>query len=172
MEIQTSLKHASILRLYGWFHDNDRVFLMLEYAHGGELYKKLKKQGHLTENQAATVSCLLPCLKLQQLSSTGTPILSRPSFCDCAFFLLMLLELFSFPCFHSHKKLYYISSLAQTLAYCHEKHIIHGDIKPENLLLNNEVFRSAILLYLTEYCWPLMRLCTFGSPNGESAYHQ
>ncbi|KAK4787841.1 hypothetical protein SAY86_011674 [Trapa natans] len=54
MEIQTSLRHANILRLYGWFHDNDRVFLILEYAHEGELYKKLKKQGHLTENQAAT----------------------------------------------------------------------------------------------------------------------
>lgn len=57
MEIQTDLRHPNILRLYGWFHDADRVFLILEYAHGGELYQKLKKQGHFTENQAATVSC-------------------------------------------------------------------------------------------------------------------
>ncbi|KAE9619718.1 hypothetical protein Lal_00038116 [Lupinus albus] len=54
MEIQTSLRHPNILRLYGWFHDDERVFLILEYAHNGELYKELRKQGHLSENHAAT----------------------------------------------------------------------------------------------------------------------
>ncbi|KAG2723333.1 hypothetical protein I3760_02G165700 [Carya illinoinensis] len=54
MEIQTSLRHQNILRLYGWFHDAERIFLILEYAHGGELYGKLRKSGHLSENQAAT----------------------------------------------------------------------------------------------------------------------
>ncbi|XP_028754888.1 serine/threonine-protein kinase Aurora-3-like [Neltuma alba] len=54
MEIQTSLQHPNILRLYGWFHDAERVFLILEYAHNGELYKELRKKGHLTEKQAAT----------------------------------------------------------------------------------------------------------------------
>ncbi|KAL1223618.1 Serine/threonine-protein kinase Aurora-3 [Cardamine amara subsp. amara] len=54
MEIQTSLSHPNILRLYGWFHDDERIFLILEYAHGGELYGLLKKNGHLTEKQAAT----------------------------------------------------------------------------------------------------------------------
>lgn len=55
MEIQSSLRHPNILRLYGWFHDDDRVFLILEYAHNGELYRELRMKGHLTENQAATV---------------------------------------------------------------------------------------------------------------------
>jgi aurora kinase len=54
MEIQTSLRHPNILRLFGWFHDNERIFLILEYAHGGELYGVLKQNGHLTEQQAAT----------------------------------------------------------------------------------------------------------------------
>ncbi|KAJ1387690.1 Serine/threonine-protein kinase, active site [Sesbania bispinosa] len=54
MEIQSSLRHPNILRLYGWFHDADRVFLILEYAHNGELYRELRKKGHLTEKQAAT----------------------------------------------------------------------------------------------------------------------
>lgn len=102
MEIQTSLRHANILRLYGWFHDNDRVFLILEYAHGGELYKKLKKQGYLTENQAATVSCPLLHLKLQQNSSNRTSVLLLPSFGASAYFSIMLLELSSFPSSLSH----------------------------------------------------------------------
>lgn len=56
MEIQTSLRHPNVLRLYGWFHDQERVFLILEYAHGGELYKELRKKGYLSEKQAATVN--------------------------------------------------------------------------------------------------------------------
>ncbi|GMN43039.1 hypothetical protein TIFTF001_012228 [Ficus carica] len=54
MEIQTSLRHPNVLRLYGWFHDEDRIFLILEYAHGGELYGELRKSGHFSEKQAAT----------------------------------------------------------------------------------------------------------------------
>ncbi|KAI6702641.1 hypothetical protein NL676_011777 [Syzygium grande] len=54
MEIQTSLRHPNILRLFGWFHDSERIFLILEYAYGGELYNVLRKHGHLNEKHAAT----------------------------------------------------------------------------------------------------------------------
>ncbi|KAG6431011.1 hypothetical protein SASPL_109086 [Salvia splendens] len=54
MEIQTALRHPNVLRLHGWFHDDERIFLILEYAHGGELYRELRKLGHLSETQAAT----------------------------------------------------------------------------------------------------------------------
>ncbi|KAC9586113.1 hypothetical protein R6Q59_027140 [Mikania micrantha] len=54
MEIQTSLRHPHILRLYGWFHDAERIFFILEYAHGGELYGELRRLGNLCEKQAAT----------------------------------------------------------------------------------------------------------------------
>uniref|UniRef100_A0A166E3J5 Aurora kinase n=1 Tax=Daucus carota subsp. sativus TaxID=79200 RepID=A0A166E3J5_DAUCS len=33
MEIQLSLNHPNVLRLYGWFHDDQRICLILEYAH-------------------------------------------------------------------------------------------------------------------------------------------
>ncbi|KAL5571996.1 hypothetical protein UlMin_021593 [Ulmus minor] len=54
MEIQSNLKHPNVLRLYGWFHDSERIFLILEYADGGELYKLMKKNVHFSEKQAAT----------------------------------------------------------------------------------------------------------------------
>lgn len=54
MEIQMSLNHPNVLRLYGWFHDDDRICLILEYAHQGELYRQLRKTGHLSEKHAAT----------------------------------------------------------------------------------------------------------------------
>mmetsp|Transcript_2437 Transcript_2437/g.4088 ORF Transcript_2437/g.4088 Transcript_2437/m.4088 type:complete len:323 (+) Transcript_2437:166-1134(+) len=83
IEIQAHLRHPNILRLYGYFYDNEKVYLILEYAARGELYKLLQKLHHFTEQQTAT----------------------------------------------------YIVQLARALHYCHGKHVIHRDVKPENLLL-------------------------------------
>jgi len=54
IEIQSHLKHPHILRLYGYFYDSKRVFLILEYAPQGELYKKLTKEERFGQNKAAT----------------------------------------------------------------------------------------------------------------------
>ena len=37
IEIQSHLRHPNILRLYNYFYDADRVYLLLELAPGGEL---------------------------------------------------------------------------------------------------------------------------------------
>lgn len=54
IEIQSHLKHPNILRLYGYFYDSKRVFLILEYAPQGELYKHLQKATRFDEGKAAT----------------------------------------------------------------------------------------------------------------------
>lgn len=36
IEIQSHLRHPNILRLYGYFHDDSRVYLILEYAPKGK----------------------------------------------------------------------------------------------------------------------------------------
>jgi serine/threonine protein kinase len=43
IEIQSHLRHKGILRMYGFFWDEKKIYLILEYAPGGELYKELKK---------------------------------------------------------------------------------------------------------------------------------
>ncbi|KAH8832566.1 kinase-like domain-containing protein [Flagelloscypha sp. PMI_526] len=53
IEIQQNLRHPNILRLYGYFHDEKRVFLMLEYAAKGELYKQLSKVGCFSEKRSS-----------------------------------------------------------------------------------------------------------------------
>lgn len=53
IEIQAHLRHPNILRLYGYFYDENRVYLILEFAPGGELYKKLQKEEKFSEAQAA-----------------------------------------------------------------------------------------------------------------------
>ncbi|KAG0470750.1 hypothetical protein HPP92_017450 [Vanilla planifolia] len=54
VEIQSHLRHPNILRLYGYFYDQTRVYLILEYANKGELYKELQKCKYFSERRAAT----------------------------------------------------------------------------------------------------------------------
>ncbi|XP_078034832.1 aurora kinase C [Augochlora pura] len=44
IEIQTHLRHPNILKMFGYFHDDKRVYLILEYAPNGELFKELNSQ--------------------------------------------------------------------------------------------------------------------------------
>jgi len=48
-------RHPHILRMYGYFYDETRVYLILEYAAKGELYKELQKHGRFTDQRTATV---------------------------------------------------------------------------------------------------------------------
>ena len=51
----SSLRHPNILRLYNYFYDRRRIYLILEYAPRGELYKELQKSHTFDEQRTATV---------------------------------------------------------------------------------------------------------------------
>ncbi|KIE00221.1 serine/threonine-protein kinase, partial [Metarhizium majus ARSEF 297] len=53
IEIQSNLRHPNILKLYSHFHDSKRIFLVLEFAGRGELYKHLRKADRFSEPKAA-----------------------------------------------------------------------------------------------------------------------
>ena len=53
IEIQSNLRHPNILKLYGHFHDSKRVFLIVEFAGKGELYKHLRRERRFPEWKAA-----------------------------------------------------------------------------------------------------------------------
>jgi aurora kinase len=53
IEIQSNLAHPNILKLFGHFHDSKRIFLILEFAGKGELYKLLRKEQRFPEWKAA-----------------------------------------------------------------------------------------------------------------------
>jgi aurora kinase len=53
IEIQSQMRHKNILRLFGYFHDEKRIYLILEFAPQGELYKKLQEKGRFSEATAA-----------------------------------------------------------------------------------------------------------------------
>lgn len=54
IEIQVRLSHKNILKMYGYFWDERKVYLILEFAPGGELYKQLQKKGKFPDAEAAT----------------------------------------------------------------------------------------------------------------------
>eukprot|EP00792_Barthelona_sp_PAP020_P012974 TRINITY_DN788_c0_g1_i1.p1 TRINITY_DN788_c0_g1~~TRINITY_DN788_c0_g1_i1.p1 ORF type:complete len:305 (+),score=68.02 TRINITY_DN788_c0_g1_i1:30-944(+) len=86
VSIQTKLFHNNIIRLFGLFEDEDNVYLIQEYASGGNLYTKLKTNHHFSEELTAN----------------------------------------------------YIAQLSRALGHLQHHHIIHRDLKLENLLLSNE----------------------------------
>jgi len=67
------VRHPHILRMYGYFYDETRVYLILEYAPKGELYKELQKNVRFNDQRTATVcqtSCTFtvswsPCIKVE-----------------------------------------------------------------------------------------------------------
>ena len=57
-----SPRHRNILRLFGYFWDEKRVYLILEYAPNGELYGHLinnKRGGRFSERRSAKYICAL-----------------------------------------------------------------------------------------------------------------
>eukprot|EP01127_Copromyxa_protea_P018181 TRINITY_DN5655_c0_g1_i1.p1 TRINITY_DN5655_c0_g1~~TRINITY_DN5655_c0_g1_i1.p1 ORF type:complete len:336 (-),score=61.28 TRINITY_DN5655_c0_g1_i1:97-1104(-) len=53
IEIQSHLRHPNILRMFGYFYDDERIYLILEFAAKGELYKELTKENRFNEQKSA-----------------------------------------------------------------------------------------------------------------------
>ena len=53
IEILSHLRHPNICRLYGFFWDEKKIYLILEYATGGELYHDLSVERRFSEEKSA-----------------------------------------------------------------------------------------------------------------------
>lgn len=53
--LNNNFRHPNILRMFNYFHDEKRVYLILEYAMDGELFKVLQKERKFPEDRAAKV---------------------------------------------------------------------------------------------------------------------
>lgn len=85
IEIQAHLRHPHVLRLFGFFWDTARIYMIVEHARDGDLFELLQKQP--THSFAETVASQ------------------------------------------------HIAQVAGALDYCHRMHVIHRDVKPQNILL-------------------------------------
>ncbi|TQV95193.1 serine/threonine protein kinase [Cordyceps javanica] len=53
IEVHSQLRHPAVIGFYGWFHDSRRIFIIQEFAAGGELYKSLRRAGRFSQRRAA-----------------------------------------------------------------------------------------------------------------------
>ena len=61
VEIQSRLRQANVLPLHTYFWDAERIYLVVEFAPGGELYKVLRKAGTFTERRTANYMRQVMC---------------------------------------------------------------------------------------------------------------
>lgn len=61
IDIQKNLCHRNILRLFGYFFDDKKIYLVLEYAQNGNLRKKLDKQPEKRFNEKFAARCIVSC---------------------------------------------------------------------------------------------------------------
>jgi len=54
IEIQCHLRHPHVLKMYDFFYDEKKIYLILEFAPKGEMYKELQKQRRFSEQLSAT----------------------------------------------------------------------------------------------------------------------
>lgn len=59
--ILSQLDHPNVVKLFYTFHDNSRLYLLLQYIPGGELFYHLKERGTLDEDTAAFYAAEISC---------------------------------------------------------------------------------------------------------------
>lgn len=70
IEIQSHLRHNNICRLYGFFWDEKKIYLILEFATGGEVYNELKESPNKRFSEIKAADYLYQvCLALKYLHS-------------------------------------------------------------------------------------------------------
>ncbi|KAL5702146.1 non-specific serine/threonine protein kinase [Ranunculus cassubicifolius] len=80
------LNHPNIVRIHEVMATKSKIYLVMEYVRGGDLFTKIARKGRLSEAMAKR----------------------------------------------------YFQQLVTTIQYCHVKGVVHRDIKPQNLLLDQE----------------------------------
>lgn len=55
LKIQQFLNHPNIIKMYGYFDDEQYIYIILEVATGGQLFHQIKKSEPMLETKAAPI---------------------------------------------------------------------------------------------------------------------
>lgn len=64
VQIHKSLNHPHIIKLLDSFEDSKNVYLIMEFAENGNLYRQMKKQKRFTEKEAFNIFSMT-CLGIE-----------------------------------------------------------------------------------------------------------
>ena len=81
VEIQSHLKHKNICRLYAYFHDEKRLYIVLEFCKNGSLYTKLKVRSSTGKSEFWIRLQKMPSSRLS-LDETGRYVVQITSALD------------------------------------------------------------------------------------------
>uniref|UniRef100_A0A2K6GAV4 MAP/microtubule affinity-regulating kinase 3 n=1 Tax=Propithecus coquereli TaxID=379532 RepID=A0A2K6GAV4_PROCO len=104
VRIMKILNHPNIVKLFEVIETEKTLYLIMEYASGGEVFDYLVAHGRMKEKEARA--------KFRQLGLQAN---------SASFDLLSLITIVS------------------AVQYCHQKRIVHRDLKAENLLLDADM---------------------------------
>ncbi|KAL4498649.1 hypothetical protein ABPG72_019767 [Tetrahymena utriculariae] len=76
VKVMYSLDHPNIIKLYNHFEEDAYIYLMIEYASGGQLWHKLTKEGRFDENTVKRYMADI-ILAVEYLHSQNPPIIHR-----------------------------------------------------------------------------------------------
>uniref|UniRef100_A0AAQ6AIE6 non-specific serine/threonine protein kinase n=1 Tax=Amphiprion ocellaris TaxID=80972 RepID=A0AAQ6AIE6_AMPOC len=104
VRIMKILNHPNIVKLFEVIETERTLYLVMEYASGGEVFDYLVAHGRMKEKEARAKFRQVPSFLPLQCSGF-TPLLP----------------------------------IVSAVQYCHQKHIVHRDLKAENLLLDADM---------------------------------
>uniref|UniRef100_A0A3Q3L026 MAP/microtubule affinity-regulating kinase 3 n=1 Tax=Mastacembelus armatus TaxID=205130 RepID=A0A3Q3L026_9TELE len=103
VRIMKILNHPNIVKLFEVIETEKTLYLVMEYASGGEVFDYLVAHGRMKEKEARA--------KFRQVIHSA----------------------------HIHCRYHDDILIVSAVQYCHQKHIVHRDLKAENLLLDADM---------------------------------
>ena len=94
IEMSKEINHPNVARIFEYYLDSKRVYVITEFFEGGELFDYIQECSQLCESEAA----------------------------------------------------YFLKQILTAVCYLHQKGIMHGDVKPENIVLDSKNPRATIKL--------------------------
>ncbi|KAK1331270.1 hypothetical protein QTO34_009221 [Cnephaeus nilssonii] len=119
--ILEEVKHPFIVDLIYAFQTGGKLYLILEYLSGGELFMQLEREGIFMEDTA------WPWVQRSSHQFLTEPFSLGLSFLE----LTGLTQPFILLSF-------YLAEISMALGHLHQKGIIYRDLKPENIMLNHQ----------------------------------
>ena len=147
--ILQKIQHPFIVQLHYAFQTEDKLYMILEYVYGGELFFHLKSRflfflNFLFPFLLSIISCSCFPFSFSFFLSFFFPLSSL----SLPFYSSSSISLPSSGRFTAARSKFYAASLTLVLAHLHSFDIVYRDLKPENILIDQDGSLLLLLFFL------------------------